>query len=140
MELKDLQLGDVVQVIVITHGTLRANSPAGSPAGTIGQATVIGLDPTSFNLQIMIGWNGTEAPFRLGKDNSAIHRAIYADNVLTFENSYWIDRKAIVSKVTSGQLSSAAASELLCRQCGKRNDTTAPKCWWCELPNPTRTP
>src|SRR5271154_5970220 len=71
MELQELQLGDVVQVVVTTQAR------PGKPAGTVGQATIIGLDPNYHSYQVMVGWDGEEAPFGDGRDSYVISHASY---------------------------------------------------------------
>jgi hypothetical protein len=103
MELKDLQLGDRVQVVAM------AGKDSYQPVGTVCQGEVIALDPKASRLQVMVGWREGEIALYHGKDNMNIGDAIYADNARTdFAHSYWMDVKAIICKITSAETTSVS--------------------------------
>jgi hypothetical protein len=106
MELKDLQLGDRVQVVAADS----MSAIIRGSVGTMGIATVIGLDPTDQRHPVMIGYNKGEAPFWDNIDNYGIAGATYIPNVRTsFQYSAWTNLASIVCKITSAETTSVSA-------------------------------
>jgi hypothetical protein len=125
VQLSDLQLEDVVEI----------SSARG------GGATVIIAIENSITLPVMVGWDANACALNKGKDNFKIKGATYLPNAeQLFENALWINLHDITRVVSRGQPKVAAKREAPCRQCQRKNDLTASKCWWCECLSPTLTP
>jgi hypothetical protein len=95
VNIADLQLGDVVNIVVqptsSTSRSLRAS-------GATSVATVIGIDPDSTRLAILLGWKEGEKPLRVGMVGQPPGPKYMTGHGL-YAHQLWVDTADIVSKV-----------------------------------------